>query len=45
MFKKMDTDNDGQISKQEMNQHFDKLDTNGDGFITKADMAAQHKKH
>ena len=44
MFKKMDSNNDGKISKAEMNQFFDKLDSNGDGFITKEDMAAQHKQ-
>ncbi|MDX2319526.1 MAG: EF-hand domain-containing protein [Moritella sp.] len=44
MFKNIDTDNDGRISKQEMMQHFDKLDTNGDGYITKEDMRAHHHK-
>ena len=44
MFAKMDTNNDGQISKQEMNQHFDKLDTNGDGFISKDELMKKHKQ-
>jgi len=39
----MDTDNDGKISKDEMNQHFDKLDTNNDGFISKDELVKQHK--
>jgi Ca2+-binding EF-hand superfamily protein len=33
-FAKMDTDNDGKISTEEMMQHFNQIDSNNDGFIT-----------
>ncbi|MEP7004494.1 MAG: hypothetical protein ABI810_00825 [Sphingomonas bacterium] len=45
---RLDTNQDGRISRDEMradaDKHFDKLDTNGDGFIDKAEMDAARAK-
>ena len=45
---RLDTNQDGKISRDEMradaDKHFDKLDTNGDGFIDKAEMDAARAK-
>jgi len=45
---RLDTNQDGKISREEMradaDKHFDKLDTNGDGFIDKAEMDAARAK-
>ena len=41
---RLDTNQDGKISRDEMradaDKHFDKLDTNGDGFVDQAEMDA-----
>ena len=48
MFKVMDTNNNGAITRAEFNafqaRHFKEMDTNGDGKITHAEMEAGHKK-
>ncbi|MEO7689318.1 MAG: EF-hand domain-containing protein [Sphingomonas sp.] len=48
MLARLDTNQDGKISRGEMraeaDKHFDSLDTNGDGFIDKAEMDAARAK-
>jgi Ca2+-binding EF-hand superfamily protein len=50
MFKKLDTDGDGRISRAEaqaaprLAEHFDAIDANKDGFITMEEMKAAHAK-
>ncbi len=48
MFKEVDTNGDGAISKTEFNafqaRHFKRMDANGDGKITRDEMEAWHKK-
>jgi Ca2+-binding EF-hand superfamily protein len=50
MFKKLDTDGDGRISRAEaqaaprLAENFDAIDANKDGFITMEEMAAAHAK-
>ena len=48
MFKEMDTDHDGRISKAEwmafQEKQFKRLDKNGDGFITKDEVRADWKE-
>jgi Ca2+-binding EF-hand superfamily protein len=49
--KKLDTDGDGRISREEAKaaprllEHFDAIDANKDGFITAEEMKAAHEKH
>jgi len=49
MFKKLDTDGDGRISKAEAQNapklaaQFDQLDVNGDGFLTREELRAAHR--
>lgn len=51
MFKKIDTDGDGRLSREEVNaapakrlQHnFNEIDTNGDGYLSKEEMRAYHQ--
>jgi Ca2+-binding EF-hand superfamily protein len=43
MFKSMDTDKDGTISKAEWDALFNKIDTNHDGKLDKTEMEAYHK--
>jgi Ca2+-binding EF-hand superfamily protein len=49
MFGKMDTDQDGKVTKAEFtaaeDKMFQKLDANGDGVITKDEMDASHHHH
>lgn len=48
LFKKLDTDSDGKISKDEadkaehkmLKEHFSDIDTNADGYITKEELKA-----
>jgi Ca2+-binding EF-hand superfamily protein len=46
-FMMIDTNNDGKLSKEEMQtfheNHFMKIDTDKDGFISKEEMKASHK--
>ncbi len=48
MFREMDTDHDGRISKKEWDafheKQFKRLDKNGDGFITKDEVKADMKE-
>lgn len=48
MFREVDTNNDGAISRKEFNayqaKHFKKMDANRDGKITQAEMEAGHNK-
>ena len=51
-WKRLDTDGDGRISRQEaqanaprLAERFDQLDTNGDGFLTPDELRAAHKRH
>ncbi len=48
MFKAMDTNGDGQVSRAEYAAHaqkmFDKMDANHDGMVTVAEMNAAHEK-
>ncbi len=52
MFKKLDTDGDGKISKEEadkaehkmIKEHFAEIDTNGDGYISKDEFKAFRPK-
>jgi len=48
MLKRLDTDKDGKVSKDEMLAHatqtFQKRDRNGDGFITADEMGRHHEK-
>jgi len=56
-FARLDTDNDGKISREEaargrrIAKHFDRIDADKDGFITRAELKAFldahpiHKKH
>ncbi len=48
MFKEVDVNGDGAISKAEFNAfqagHFKRMDANGDGKITRDEMEARHKK-
>ena len=51
-WKRLDTDGDGRISRQEaqanaprLAERFDKLDTNGDGFLTPDELRAAHNRH
>lgn len=48
MFREMDTDHDGKISKSEwiffQDKQFKRLDKNGDGFITKDEVMADMKQ-
>jgi len=49
MFKKMDANNDGKLSAEEikedspLKEKFAKIDANADGFITKEEMESAHK--
>ena len=49
MMSKVDSDNDGKISKEEFLKHheamFDKKDSNNDGFIDEDEMHKMMKKH
>jgi hypothetical protein len=48
-FKRVDSDNDGKVSKAEAlaaaAAAFDRADTNKDGFVTPEEMKAAHKAH
>ena len=48
-FKRMDTDNDGKVSRAEAlsaaEAAFARADANGDGFVTPEEMRAAHKAH
>ncbi|MHA6894370.1 EF-hand domain-containing protein [Ralstonia pseudosolanacearum] len=50
-FKKLDTNGDGMVSRDEakghrwLEDHFDEIDTNHDGQISKDELAAWHKTH
>lgn len=51
MFKRLDTDNDGRVSKAEADakaprlaKHFTTVDANKDGFVSKDELAAARKK-
>jgi Ca2+-binding EF-hand superfamily protein len=48
-FKRMDTDNDGKVSRAEAlsaaEAAFARADANGDGFVTQEEMRAAHKGH
>ncbi|GIX21358.1 MAG: hypothetical protein KatS3mg121_0141 [Gammaproteobacteria bacterium] len=50
LFKKMDADGDGQVTRAEFlaahEKHFDRLDADGDGILTHDELkAARHHKH
>lgn len=48
-FKRVDTNNDGKVSKAEAisaaEAAFTRADANGDGFVTQEEMRAAHKSH
>ena len=51
-WKRIDTDGDGRVSRQEaqanaprLAEHFDQIDANGDGFLTPEELRAAHKRH